>query len=331
MENHYASGNYNFGMGCVGSKTPSEIRKDFDFAGQQENVASTESMSDSQFPPYSTQRGVDNITLTNEAMEESDYKRVPWSVDDDKMLASVWLTISNCSIVGNSQNNESFWKRVTDCFNENRQFGPPRKYKAVKSHWHWLSRMVNEFNQYYNKLVGEHHSGWNDDQIKQYARELFHQNKNKHFLHEHVWVLLKNDPKWKANTPMQRSSKKVRIDESGAYTSSSNADSSFDIDDSEVREVRPLGQKTAKKGKRKGKSKKNEQDVGGELSQIRIMLKEHKEEKLQAMENLANKLDNYNFRSDYEILLKDTTGMSEQQLKIHEHMCSILKAKYNIS
>ncbi|XP_027174774.1 glutathione S-transferase T3-like [Coffea eugenioides] len=253
MENHYTSGYYDFGMGCGGSKTPTEIRKDFNFAGQQENAASTESTSDSQFPPYSTQRGVDNITLTNEAMEECDYKRVPWSVDDDKMLASAWLTISNCSIVGNSQNDESFWKRVTNYFNENRQFGLPRKYKAVKSHWHWLSRMVNEFNQYYNKLVGEHHSGWNDDQIKQHARELFHQNKNKHFLHEHVWVLLKNDPKWKANTPMQRSSKKVRTDESRAYTSSSNADSSFDIDDSEVREVHPLGQKTAKKGKRKGK------------------------------------------------------------------------------
>ncbi|XP_027087578.1 glutathione S-transferase T2-like [Coffea arabica] len=187
--------------------------------------------------------------------------------------------------------------------------------------------MVNEFNQCYNKLVGEHYSGWNDDQIKQHARELFHQNKNKHFVYEHVWVMLKIDPKWKANTPMQRSSKKVRTDESGAYTSSSNVDSSFDIDDSEVR---PLGQKAAKKEKRKEKSKTNEQDVDGELNQIRRMLKKHKEEKLQAMENLANKLDNYNFGSDYEILLKDTPGMSEQQLKIHEQMCSILKVKYNI-
>ena len=49
------------------------------------------------------------------------------------------------------------------------------------------------------------------------------------FLHENVWLLLKNDLKWKANTPMQRSSKKIRTDESGAYTSSSNANSSFDM------------------------------------------------------------------------------------------------------
>ena len=43
----------------------------------------------------------------------------------------------------------------------------------MKSHWHWLSQMVNEFNEHYNILVGEHHSGWNDGQLKQHARELF--------------------------------------------------------------------------------------------------------------------------------------------------------------
>ncbi|XP_027150484.1 glutathione S-transferase T3-like [Coffea eugenioides] len=275
-------------MGCEGLTTLSEIRKDFDFAGQQDNATPTESISDSQFPPYSTQCEVENINLTNEAVEKPDGKRVPWSVDDDKILACAWLTISNCSIVGNFQNEESFWKRVVDYFNENRKSGPPRKYKAVKSHWHWLSRMVNEFNQYYNRL-------------------------------------------WKVNAPMQRSSKKIRTNENGAYTSSSNADSNFDIDDNEAREVRPPGQKASKKGKRKAKSKVNEENVSGEFDQIRKMLMQQKEEKLQAMENLANKLESYNFRSDYEILLKDTTGMTYQPLRIHEQMFSILKAKYNIS
>ena len=32
------------------------------------------------------------------------------------------------------------------------------------------------------------------------------------------------------------------------------------------------------------------------------------------MKNLANKLEIYAFRSDYEILLKDTIGMTKQQL-----------------
>ena len=74
----------------------------------------------------------------------------------------------------------------------------------------------------------------------------------------------------------------------------------------------------------------NEEKFGGELNEIRSILKQQKEKKLQAMENLANKLESYTFNNDYEILLKDTTGMTVQQLRIHEHMSSILKAKYNI-
>ena len=46
------------------------------------------SMSDSQFSPYSTQRGMENITLTNEVEEKFDCKGVSWALDDDKTLAS---------------------------------------------------------------------------------------------------------------------------------------------------------------------------------------------------------------------------------------------------
>ena len=46
----------------------------------------------------------------------------------------------------------------------------------------------------------------------------------------------------------------------------------------------------------------------------RTWYKQNMIKKIQAMDNLANKLENYNFSRDYEILLKDTTGMTEQQL-----------------
>ena len=71
---------------------------------------------------------------------------------------------------------------------------------------------------------------------------------------------------------MQHFSKKIRIDESGVYTSSSNVNTSFDIDDNEV-EVHPIGQKQAKKGKRKGKSKVNEENKNEKLEQIWNILK----------------------------------------------------------
>ena len=77
-------------------------------------------------------------------------------------------------------------------------------------------------------------------------------------------VILKDDLKWKTNNHMQLFLRKTRIDKSRAYTSSSNLDTSLDIDDNEV-EVSPIGQKVVKNGKRKRKSKVNEENKNKEL------------------------------------------------------------------
>ena len=34
--------------------------------------------------------------------------------------------------------------------------------------------MVNAFNEIYNKILGEHHSGWSDDQLKEHTWEVFY-------------------------------------------------------------------------------------------------------------------------------------------------------------
>ncbi|XP_050222546.1 glutathione S-transferase T3-like [Mercurialis annua] len=235
---------YNPGMRVDISTPPSEEIKDFDGASSTNQETPKNSSSDAQFPPYSTQQGLENIDLTNDSVEQE--KRVPWNIEDDRLLA--WLTISTNSITGNAQNNKQFWKRITEYFNNNRKSRPSRACNSVKQHRYWMIPMVNEFNQHYNKLAAEHHSGWSDDQLKQRARELYFQIRKKHFILEHVWVMLKDDPKWKANCPPQHASKKTRLDEFGAYTSSSNPDINIDIDDSEV-EIRPIGQKAAKAAK----------------------------------------------------------------------------------
>lgn len=65
--------------------------------------------------------------------------------------------------------------------------------------------IVNEFNQLYNKLEMEYHNRWSDDQLKKHAHILYCQNCKKHLYYEHVWVMLKNDPKWKENNSLPRS------------------------------------------------------------------------------------------------------------------------------
>ena len=106
-------------------------------------------------------------------------------------------------------------------FNKNKQGGLTRQHSTLKTHWHWMIPMVNEFNKAYNKLLSEHRSERSDDQVKECAREICYQNRQKQFTHEHV--MLKNDPKCKANNSIPRSSKRSKNTESGTYTSSSNA------------------------------------------------------------------------------------------------------------
>ena len=80
----------------------------------------------------------------------------------------------------------------------------------------------------------------------------------KKFKHEHVWVIVKDDPKWQTVVPMPRSSKRTKNNESDAYTSSSNVDKSVRPKQDEV-EVRPTGQKTAKE---KGQVKEERESKG---------------------------------------------------------------------
>ncbi|XP_039141194.1 glutathione S-transferase T3 [Dioscorea cayenensis subsp. rotundata] len=291
----------------------------------QQNTTETGSFSDSQFPPFFTQPRIENIILNEDQHEDQVEKQQPWSMEDDKMLVSAWLTISTNSVVGTSQNDRTFWKRVTDYFNENRQSGPRRKTTSCKQHWFWIISLINKFNQIYNRLLGEHHSGWSDDQLKEHARTLYYQNRKKHFIHKHVWVMLKDDPKWKPNTPLARSSKKLKINESGAYTSSSHADTSIDVDDSEV-EVRLIGQK-ATKAKRKGKSNVVEKSNIDEQMKARwAELQEWRNEKLAEVRSLKK---SFEMVADHQILTMDTSHMNAEQLE-NRLMCNVIKSKYNI-
>jgi hypothetical protein len=86
------------------------------------------------------------------------------------------------------------------------------------------------------------------------------ENKKKPFTLEYVWKILRKEPKWYRSIlgmDCSEKNKRTKVDESGAYTSSSNQDT----DEGETfKEVRPEGQKKAKarmtgKGKGKGKGK----------------------------------------------------------------------------
>ncbi|XP_062075746.1 uncharacterized protein LOC133779860 [Humulus lupulus] len=156
-------------------------------------------------------------------------------------------------------------------------------------------------------------SGWSDEKILENAHQLYKsENNNSNFLLVDCWRLLNDEPKW--NTMYQpKCGKRTKVSDTGAFTSSSNAD----ISDDEVREVRPTGQKAAK---RKGKEKKDTHARFIEISERKASALE-KLVAIKEKEAEDNRMTKY---MDY--LIMDTSHMTPEQKKDHENLYYILTA-----
>ncbi|XP_042441412.1 glutathione S-transferase T3-like [Zingiber officinale] len=280
-------------------------------------------VSDSQFPPFSSEIGSDDIIL-NQAPEmgnESDEdhnKRTVWTVADDKLLAAAYTIMSEDSVVGNAQKSESFWKRVVTYFNTNRAKGAKKRTaEKAKSHWASLKKIVNKYNGIYNKWYNDRPSGWSDEDLMVRAHEEYKSTFKTTFQYEHVWRIVKDSPMYAPQSSDRRATKKKRTSESsGAHTDSSNPNTTTDIDDREIR-FRPMGQKAAK---RKGKERI------GLLDELN-----------QAMQQSMAQLEEYNNNKKvdqliqaHQLLVMDTRGMTDEQLQNHLAICEQLKKKLNM-
>ncbi|XP_062085806.1 glutathione S-transferase T3-like [Humulus lupulus] len=139
--------------------------------------------------------------------------------------------------------------RHKEYYNTNQKGEQARTGRQCKDHWNKMNEKVVCFKGCYKRVQQAHHSGWCDEKILENAYQLYKfENSNSNFLLVDCWRLLKDESKWKTMY-QPKGGKRTKVHESGAFTSSSNVD----INDDEVREVHPTGQKVAK---RKGKEKK---------------------------------------------------------------------------
>uniref|UniRef100_A0A7N0TLK1 No apical meristem-associated C-terminal domain-containing protein n=1 Tax=Kalanchoe fedtschenkoi TaxID=63787 RepID=A0A7N0TLK1_KALFE len=224
-----------------------------------------------------TERDQDHVIVAeNEvpptATQEKSSRSVKWTAEEEEMLISTWLTISNDSVIGNAQTRGSFW-------------GDNQIIEAARLNWK-------------------------------------NAHKKKEFPYMHIWEMVKDEPKWAAQIEAQNASKKAKTSESGAYTSSSNRD---------VDEYSYGGNQSESRPIVKEKGKKNvTESVNVEFKNRWKMLEEFQAQKLAVLNEIKNKAKDDTLRADYEILMKDTTTMSNQQLANHNHMCSIIKARHGI-
>ncbi|XP_020237367.1 uncharacterized protein LOC109816692 [Cajanus cajan] len=122
---------------------------------------------------------------------------------------------------------------------------------------------------------------------------------------------------------MESSSKRSKISKSGQYSTSSNTDVVNDCEeyDPTTPMSHPIGQKAAKR-KSKGKVGKTSSDKKELNNMTKAML-----ERSSAVKKLAEAKEAANFSAMYDILMKDTSGMTEKQLKDHELACNFIRRK----
>ncbi|CAN1801747.1 Glutathione S-transferase T2 [Linum perenne] len=248
----------------------------------------------------------------------NDVSRKRWSVEDDKLFASSYHIISIDRAKGNTQNTKDFWARIARYYNKHVTSGNQRKQCTLDAHWFNISPLVNKFNQCIIQTKRENHSGWSDYQVMEAARKLFYSMRNKYLKYEHVWMMVKYEPKWNAgNTSEPASSKKKRMSTSGVDSLLGDEDTTINTNDEEV-ENRLMGRK---KAKRRAKTKviKIDERVSNKWNEYRAinvermdMIKQMKE----VMKGIQETVNNNSIGADYAILSKDTSDMTEEQLEI---------------
>lgn len=292
-----------------------------------EVVITNEKGSENMEVVITNEKGSDNMEVVS--INEGK-RKTPWSREEEEMLANSWLSISEETSTKYPMQNNKIWKRVCEYYNKNKSSGVRRKSSNLKSQWHFINAQVHEFNECFIQLKNKNHSGLCDHQIKEAALDVYYSTCKKNFRYEHVWNLVKNEPKWRATTLDFTKKKTKRV------ASSADARMSNDLHDNVV-EIRPICQDTTKKQE---KTKVMEQihcelhdpNVEFHRENMKIMRKhrESMDTRNRIDENLLKVKEERFKMEEIQTLFKDTHYMTDEQLEMYRNYCNKVRAKYNL-
>ncbi|GJT51264.1 ALP1-like protein isoform X1 [Tanacetum coccineum] len=256
-----------------------------------------------------------------------------WAIiREEELLMSALVTISTDNVTGNAQQGKDYWRRITNYYNDYRKSFPSRTQTKVKSHWYQLLPSINDFNQIFIDVKRQYHSGWSDDQVKNAARKLYYSAHNKAFKYEHAWVVVKDEPKWNARSTNEDQTKRRKTTALGSYTSSSDGQTSINIDDEET-QVRPIGKKQASR-KQKGKGTTSSAEVNDGLRDLinntNTMRMARIDEVNEHIKEIKESHKSSKRIEELRILSQSTQGMTDEQLGYHNILYTEIKAKYGI-
>ncbi|XP_019187113.1 PREDICTED: glutathione S-transferase T3-like [Ipomoea nil] len=242
--------------------------------------------------------------------------RATWSIEEDVILAKAWIKFSeDRKKLKNSHGNATLWQLIEKYYNEYRPTGTVKRDRAkLKTHWNQARMKITAFNTSYNELLSARPDGCSDEDILLQTHEEYKAtHKGIHFPYLHLWNIVRYFPMWATNG---RKSKKKKTTEQGQHTSSSSAEDTVDVDEGEVH-PRPVEQK----------------DMGRKRKAPIINV----DQISNTMQKQLDKLEEYNslkardtFVNEYQILMKDTSTMTEEQLQTHRYACETIKKSWGM-
>ncbi|CAA0810680.1 Unknown protein [Striga hermonthica] len=262
--------------------------------------------------------GLDNIYLDTDSdnAKEVEPKRrgkataIPWTHDEDVLLCRAFCTISSDPVIGAQQTSEGFWRRIIQYYNEAGEARNliQRTMESAKPHFYAFHGDCLKFNASINR-EGKKKGG---------------------FKWLHCWEVLKNNVKFDGASQTSRGGKKARIYDTGDHTSGSGQDvkPSGDGEDRYVR--RPIGQKAAKAGKRKGKTTAGG-STGPDVERLLAEIGQVKEIHLKKQKDLEKLVRIESWKTYRGMIKEDTSTMTEEELQAHQGLLAVLKEELGLN
>ena len=120
-----------------------------------------------------------------------------WTQEEELILAECYIQISEDPIVGNNQQNDTFWYKVLDEYNEQakRKGLKERNKNMLTGKWTTMNREVGKFNSVFEQTLRL--SGENDEDLMTRVHILYKDDSGKDFAHKGAWLFLRDKHKWR--------------------------------------------------------------------------------------------------------------------------------------
>ncbi|XP_031104141.1 glutathione S-transferase T3-like [Ipomoea triloba] len=285
----------------LGTKTPSPIQS-------------------SQLPLFLNQARLGTLPQPCSGSGDEQSGRATWSIEEDVILAKAWIKFSeDRKKLKSSHANGTLWQDIEKYYNEYRPTGTVKRDRAkLKTHWNQARMKITSFNTSYNELFSARPIGHNEEDVLLQTHEEYKATHNGiKFPYLHLWNIVRYFPMWATKASRNgHKSKKMQTTEPGQHTSSSSADDTVDVDEGEVH-PRPVEQKGV--GRKRKAPVTNVDQISNTMQKQLDKLEEYNT--LKARDTLIN---------EYQILMKDTSTMTEEQLHTHRYACEIIKKSWGM-